>query len=70
VYVFTPSGGSAKFRRFHAGLAAVGATRPLPDHFATFDHWTYPPIDSAGMIAREIVSRWHLAAVQSQNANI
>ena len=32
VLVFTPSGGSAKFRRFHAALEARGATRPLPEH--------------------------------------
>ena len=30
VYVFEPRGGSAKFSRFHAGLAAHGATRIAP----------------------------------------
>ncbi|MEQ1695809.1 MAG: mitochondrial fission ELM1 family protein [Hyphomicrobiaceae bacterium] len=58
VYVFTPSGGSAKFSRFHDGLAASGATRPLPSHFDRLDHWAYPPIDSAAMIAAEIRARW------------
>lgn len=58
VYVFTPSGGSAKFRRFHNGLAASGATKPLPDVFNTLDQWAYPPIDSAAMIAAEIKARW------------
>ncbi len=58
VYVFTPSGGSAKFSRFHAGLAASGATRPLPNAFTTFEPWPYPAIDSAASIATEITSRW------------
>ena len=31
VYVFEPSGGSAKFRRFHEALRRYGATRPLPE---------------------------------------
>ncbi len=30
IYIFSPSGGSAKFNRFHEALAAYGATRPLP----------------------------------------
>src|SRR5690606_37218692 len=41
VYIFTPSGGSAKFTRFHAGLAAHGATRPLPETFKRLDQWSY-----------------------------
>ena len=59
VYVFTPSGGSAKFNRFHAGLTAAGATRPLPEHFDAITQWSYPAIDSAAMIATEIGKRWH-----------
>lgn len=59
VYVFTPSGGSAKFSRFHDGLAASGATKPLPAHFDRINQWAYPPIDSAAMIAAEIKARWH-----------
>jgi len=70
VYVFTPSGGSPKFARFHAGLTAAGATRPLPDTFGDptqfaqpgktpeIGSWTYPPVDSAAMIADEIRARW------------
>ena len=58
VYVFTPSGGSAKFSRFHNGLASIGATKPLASHFARIDQWAYPPIDSAAMIAAEIKARW------------
>ena len=58
VYVFTPSGGSAKFTRFHDGLRAAGATRPLPDEFTAFETWSYPVIDSAAKIAAEIRARW------------
>lgn len=54
VYVFAPSGGSPKFKRFHDSLAATGATRPLPVQFAAIDAWTYPPVDSAAIIANEI----------------
>lgn len=57
-YIFTPSGGSAKFARFHAGLAAAGATRPLPAVFTTLDTWSYAPLDSADQIAAEIRQRW------------
>jgi uncharacterized protein len=58
VYVFMPSGGSAKFTRFHEGLQRHGATRPLPDAPETLDHWSYAPLDSAAAIATEIERRW------------
>jgi uncharacterized protein len=58
VYVFTPSGGSPKFARFHQGLAEAGATRTLPDQFSALPHWEYPPLDSAAIIAKEIRARW------------
>lgn len=58
VYIFTPSGGSAKFTRFHEGLAAHGATRPLPTTFETLGHWSYEPLDSASRIAEEISQRY------------
>lgn len=58
VYVFTPSGGSDKFRRFHAALAAHGATRALPERVTEIGGWTYPALDSAAMIAREIELRY------------
>lgn len=58
VFVFKPSGGSPKFTRFHDGLAAAGATRPLPDTFEQLNTWAYTPIDSAAIIATEIRSRW------------
>ena len=58
VYVFTPSGGSAKFNRFHEALRRHGATRPLPDAAETLEGWSYPPLDSARTIAAEIERRW------------
>jgi mitochondrial fission protein ELM1 len=58
VWVFEPSGGSAKFARFHSSLRRYGATRTLPDTVTTLDGWTYDPLDSAAQIAREIERRW------------
>lgn len=58
VYVFTPSGGSPKFRRFHAGLREHGATRDLPDQVLTIPAWDYAPLDSSGRIAEEIEARY------------
>jgi mitochondrial fission protein ELM1 len=58
VYVFEPSGGSAKFRRFHSALAAYGATRPLPETLLEWQTWAYEPLDSARAIAAEIERRW------------
>ena len=58
VYVFTPSGGSEKFRRFHAALSAYGATRPLPERFTALESWAYARLDSAVTIAREIEIRY------------
>ncbi len=58
VYVFTPKGGSSKFDRFHAALAARGATRPMPTVFTHLEPWTYEPVSSAMEIAHEIAQRW------------
>ncbi len=58
VYVFEPSAGSAKFRRFHRALADCGATRPLPSKLSELPQWDYTPLDSAAMIAFEIEQRW------------
>ncbi|MEO8420194.1 MAG: mitochondrial fission ELM1 family protein [Hyphomicrobium sp.] len=58
VYVFTPSAGSDKFRRFHAALTEYGATRPLPERVTTLPDWTYTPLHSADTIARQIERRW------------
>jgi uncharacterized protein len=58
VYVFEPSGGSAKFRRFHDALRQAGATRPLPSEAGALETWTYQPLDSAQTIAAEVERRW------------
>ena len=62
VLVFTPSGGSAKFRRFHAALEAHGATRPLPERLEELPSWTYEPLNSVEDLAREVERRWLLHA--------
>ncbi len=58
VLVFTPSGGSAKFDRFHAALQARGATRPLPDRLDAIPDWSYEPVHSAHELAAQIEQRW------------
>jgi uncharacterized protein len=58
VLVFSPGGGSAKFRRFHAALEKHGATRPMPDEFSHVPDWSYGPLFSDDEIAREIERRW------------
>jgi uncharacterized protein len=58
VYVFTPSGGSPKFMRFHDGLRLCGAVRPLPSTFDELPVWTYAPLDAAATIASAIEDRW------------
>ena len=57
VYVFEPSGGSAKFTRFHEALRRYGATRALPAEVKSLDGWSYQPLSSAEEIAREIEAR-------------
>ncbi len=66
VFVFTPSGGSAKFRRFHAALETRGATRPLPERFDALPAWSYEPLHSVDDIAREVERRW-LARAAAQS---
>ncbi|MEO8651170.1 MAG: mitochondrial fission ELM1 family protein [Hyphomicrobiaceae bacterium] len=58
IHVFTPSGGSAKFQRYHDALTRHGATRPLPDIVTALDSWSYPPLYSADDIALAIAQRW------------
>lgn len=60
VYVFEPSRGSAKFRNFHQRLQGIGATRPLPSNLERLEDWTYAPIDSASVIAKEVERRYLL----------
>ena len=58
IYIFSPSGGSAKFDRFHRALADYGATRQVPEPGSPIETWTYKPLHSAEVIASEIVRRW------------
>ena len=57
VYVFTPSGGTAKFSRFHSALKVYGATRELPEKLSALTEWTYEPLYAAHLIAAEIEKR-------------
>ena len=57
VYVFEPSGGSAKFARFHESLRRYGATRALPAEVKDLAGWEYEPVDSAAEIACAIEER-------------
>lgn len=59
VHVFHPSGGSAKFNRFHQSLESFGATRPLPPDVGELANWSYPPQVTADLIAHEIERRVH-----------
>jgi hypothetical protein len=58
VYLFEPDGGGAKRKRFHEALRRHGAIRPLPEHFAALETWSYQPLNSAETIATEIARRW------------
>ncbi len=58
IFIFSPSGGSAKFNRFHAALNSYGATQPLPVPGQPLPSWTYEPLHSADVIAAEITKRW------------
>ena len=58
VWIFEPSGGSAKFARFHSALRQHGGTRSLPETVEELCPWSYPPLDSAAAIATEVERRW------------
>jgi hypothetical protein len=58
VLTFTPSGGSAKFRRFHQVMQEAGVSRPLEAVGDALPDWTYPPLDAAAEIAELIRRRW------------
>jgi mitochondrial fission protein ELM1 len=55
VYVLPLPGGSAKFRAFHADLAARGITRPFAGRFET---WSYPPLSETERAAAEVLRRY------------
>lgn len=58
IYIFYPSGGSAKFDRYHQALEAKGMTRRLPNTNEISLEWRFDPVDAARVIAREIEARW------------
>jgi uncharacterized protein len=58
VYVFYPDGGSAKFRRYHEALEQWGATRPFSAATDVRESWAYRPLNSADIIAAEVVRHW------------
>jgi mitochondrial fission protein ELM1 len=58
VYVFKPTGGSAKLDRFHHALIGHGAIRIMPEHLGNLPTWTYKPLDAALAIGMEIEQRW------------
>ena len=58
IYIFEPRGGADKFTAFHAALRSRGITREAPDRFESFGAWSYPPLDAADAIAREIELRY------------
>lgn len=58
VYVFRPTGGSAKFLRFHDQLVACGATRELTPEAGVALDWGHPPMLAAEAIASEIAQRF------------
>jgi mitochondrial fission protein ELM1 len=62
IYVFAPSGGSAKFGRFHKALVDNGITRPFPSPGSSIETWSYEPLHSAESIAAEIARRWQKRA--------
>lgn len=54
VHVFTPSGRSAKFDRFHGAMAKLGVTRPLTVDSGGLVTWHYEPLHAADSIAATI----------------
>lgn len=51
VHVIPLQGGSDKFRRFHAAMAATGATRPFTGQL---EQWSYPPINDMPRAAERV----------------
>lgn len=58
IHVIPLDGSSRKFDAFHKGLADLGATRVFHAPFEPRATWSYRPLNSAEMIAREIERRW------------
>lgn len=60
VHILALPGESAKFRRFHAELAAAGASRPFA---GALDSWSYPPLRETQRAAEEILHRMQARGV-------
>lgn len=56
VHVFQPSGGSAKFSRFHLELEQQGKTRPFTGQI---EHWEYPGTDDMTLAAEAVENAWN-----------
>ena len=54
VHVMELEGGSKKFLRFHETMRQGGYTRPFK---GVLEHWTYPPLDDVGDVARQVLAR-------------
>lgn len=54
VHIVDLPGGSDKFRRFHAAMAAAGITRPFT---GAIEHWSYTVPDDTARVAAEILRR-------------
>jgi hypothetical protein len=54
VYMIEMEGGTPRFDKFHRVLREKGIVRPFD---GVLEHWTYPPLNDAGRIAREIELR-------------
>jgi uncharacterized protein len=59
VYVFESLAGSVRIAKFHEGLQAHGATRPLTPDIDPAEQWRYRPLDAAPRIAAEIACRFN-----------
>ncbi len=60
VYIFAPPRWTAdKHKRLHQKLYEIGCARPLDTAVeeGAIGDWSYPPLDDAGTVAREIVRR-------------
>ncbi len=55
VHVYEPSGGHPKVTRYLDRLVEEGAVRRWS---GTLEHWTYAPIDSAPVVAKDIAGRY------------
>lgn len=58
IHIAEVSGGTAKFRRFHAAMRDAGITRPFAGRL---ESWSYPPLRETAKVAAEVGRRLALA---------